>query len=111
MGEIKELEEKNLINNFPILPLQRAFCDTDLCSILENLPPMSLDGILFFHREADYTHGRTPLVTWLKPFMLPEILGISVPSSMSEKPNGYIDLEHYISKKKKTCDLVSSFFR
>lgn len=112
LEEIKELEERNsLANSFPILSLPRTFCDTDLCSFLENLPSLKLDGILFFHREADYTHGRSPLVTWLKPFMLSEILGIVVPSPMSEKPIGYIDLRHYISKnknKKKTSNLMET---
>ncbi|XP_043484136.1 snurportin-1 [Leptopilina heterotoma] len=111
LGDIKELEEKNSNKNrYPIAPLPRVFCNSNMSSVLENLPSITLDGILFFHREADYTHGRTPLVTWLKPFMLPEILGIAVPSSMSEKPNGYIDLEHYISKKKKkvTSELMET---
>ncbi|XP_033211824.1 snurportin-1 [Belonocnema kinseyi] len=97
----KEFQEKNLqSNNFPILALPRVPCNSDLCSFLESLPPLPLDGILFYHRQAHYTHGRTPLVTWLKPFMLPEVLGISVPSSMDEKPNGYIDMRHFVNRNK-----------
>jgi len=38
----------------------------------------NVDGIIFFHKEAFYVHGRTPLVTWLKPFMVQDILHIDV---------------------------------
>ena len=37
--------------------------------------------MLFFHKRTHYTCGRTPLVGWLKPYMLPEILGVSVPDA------------------------------
>ncbi|CAG0925530.1 unnamed protein product, partial [Notodromas monacha] len=38
-----------------------------------------LDGILFYHKLGAYTSGYTPLATWLKPHMLPDILNVSVP--------------------------------
>lgn len=44
-----------------------------------------VDGLLFFHKRTHYTCGRTPLVGWLKPHMLPEILGVSVPEAYLEK--------------------------
>ena len=37
--------------------------------------------MLFFHKRTHYTCGRTPLVGWLKPYMLPEILGLPVPDT------------------------------
>lgn len=40
-----------------------------------------VDGLLFFHKRTHYTCGRTPLVGWLKPYMLPEILGLPVPDT------------------------------
>ena len=50
----------------------------------------AVDGILFFHRKGYYVHNRSPLVTWLKPFMLPDILGIAVaPEYIQEKPTNY----------------------
>lgn len=69
---------------------------------LDELYP--LDGLLFYHRKALYSFGCTPLVTWLKPFMLPEVLGISVPSPLDEKPENYISFEDYMQniKTKKT---------
>lgn len=42
----------------------------------ENVP--RLDGWLFYHKEASYTCGSTPLVGWLFAFMVPDILGIDV---------------------------------
>ena len=40
--------------------------------------PLEVDGLLFIHKEAHYTVGCTPLATWLKPHMIPEVLKISV---------------------------------
>ena len=42
---------------------------------------VQVDGLLFFHKRTHYTCGRTPLVGWLKPYLLPEILGVSVPDA------------------------------
>jgi len=43
---------------------------------------LQLDGLLFYHKRTHYTFGQSPLVVWLKAYMLPEILGISVPAEM-----------------------------
>ena len=41
----------------------------------EELPfSVPLDGVLFYP-ETHYTHGTTPLIGWLKGYMLLEILG------------------------------------
>jgi len=39
----------------------------------------ALDGLLFYHQNSHYIPGTSPLVLWLKPSMLPEILNVSVP--------------------------------
>ncbi|CDW57614.1 snurportin 1 [Trichuris trichiura] len=41
--------------------------------------PGRLDGLLFYHRSCLYESGETPLVGWLKPFMLNDVLGVMVP--------------------------------
>ena len=41
--------------------------------------PFQLDGLLFYCNTAFYIPDQTPLVGWLKPWMLPEILGVPVP--------------------------------
>ena len=43
--------------------------------------------MLFYHNESHYIPGRTPLVGWLKPFMLPKILGIQLPESFLNEPS------------------------
>ena len=44
---------------------------------------LELDGLMFYHKKTAYTAGETPLVGWLKPFMVPEVLGISIPAWVS----------------------------
>ncbi|KAI4498930.1 hypothetical protein M0802_006105 [Mischocyttarus mexicanus] len=106
--EIEGLENGDNDNNkYPMLLLPHIKFDCDLQSSLEDLFKLApLDGLLFYHREGLYTKGQTPLVTWLKSFMLPEMLGISLPSPFDEKPDGYIDARHYILSfmKKKNAE-------
>ncbi len=48
-----------------------------------------LDGILFYHKQTHYTSGSTPLVGWLKPWMLPDMLSVPIPDSiMTSRPPG-----------------------
>lgn len=95
-------------NKYPILPLHNIDCQSDLSTALMDIESelKSIDGFLFYHRNAQYNFGCTPLVTWLKPFMLPEVLGIFVPSPLDEKPDDYINFEHFMqtinTKKGKT---------
>uniref|UniRef100_A0A1I8M154 Snurportin-1 n=1 Tax=Musca domestica TaxID=7370 RepID=A0A1I8M154_MUSDO len=51
----------------------------------ENRP--ELDGFLFYHKDASYTCGPTPLVCWLFPFMVQDVLEMSVNSSYEPPPN------------------------
>ncbi|XP_012277521.1 snurportin-1 [Orussus abietinus] len=107
LQDIKVLKEREYrVNSFPILPLPQIPCDQNLSELLNTIHDLpTLDGLLFYHREGLYTCGRSPLVTWLKSFMLPEVLGIRVPPPFDEKPDGYIDFKHYIqsstAKRKK----------
>ncbi|KAK0078272.1 hypothetical protein PV325_002757 [Microctonus aethiopoides] len=111
--ETEALKLKNTYaNQYPILSLPSIACSENLSQYFENdLPFSSLDGLLFYHREGHYMHGNTPLVTWLKPFMLSEVLGISVPPPLSDKPLGYIDFKHHIisrtSKQKQHVNTVN----
>lgn len=40
----------------------------------------STDGVLFYHKKSFYTFGATPLVLWLKPDMLSDMLGLTLPA-------------------------------
>ncbi|XP_039487629.1 snurportin-1 [Drosophila santomea] len=52
----------------------------------ENKPV--LDGFLFYHKEASYVCRETPLVCWLFPFMMQDVLGLPVSKSY-EAPEDY----------------------
>ncbi|VDM44217.1 unnamed protein product [Toxocara canis] len=44
--------------------------------------PFELDGVLFYYAGVLYRSGQSPLVGWLKPWMLPEILSVEIPPSL-----------------------------
>ncbi|KAF2368815.1 Snurportin-1 N-terminal [Trinorchestia longiramus] len=58
---------------------------------------LDVDGLLFYHKEGHYTHGPTPLVGWLRPYMVPEILGLTVPDHyLASRPEKYVSLQQHI---------------
>lgn len=49
-----------------------------------------IDGVLFYHKEAHYHHGHTPLSLWLKAYMIPDILMIPMPEWITDTaPSDY----------------------
>ncbi|XP_037307257.1 snurportin-1 isoform X2 [Pungitius pungitius] len=58
--------------------LQSKVQETDGLSEIAKRNPV--DGLLFYHRQTHYTPGSTPLVGWLRPYMVTDILGIEVPA-------------------------------
>ena len=70
-----------------------------------------VDGLLFYHKRTHYTFGSTPLVVWLKPYMLPEILGMTVPEKLAaQKPDNYTTYAAHmeqvaIDKEKKEAEI------
>lgn len=44
-----------------------------------------VDGLLFYHKRSHYIPGRSPLVGWLKVYMLNEILHIPINSELTAK--------------------------
>ena len=49
----------------------------------------ALDGFLLYHKLSHYHHGKTPLVGWLCPWMVPEMLGYVVHQQyVKERPSG-----------------------
>ncbi|KRZ54201.1 Snurportin-1 [Trichinella nativa] len=55
-----------------------------------------VDGFLFYHKQSMYTPGPTPLVGWLKPFMLGDILKIPLPEEYCNS-NGGTGVYQYIA--------------
>lgn len=64
----------------------------------DNVP--EVDGLLFYHKESSYVHGKTPLVGWLLPFMVGELLGLVGvhPSWMALRPDNYSDASIYMAE-------------
>lgn len=97
-------ENGKLLSTYPVWP--------------NNQP--ELDGFLFYHSEASYVHGRTPLVGWLFGFMIPEVIGLTYVNEqfLNERPTNYTTFSKFIEefdndleqkkrdKKKKSTDRV-----
>nr|XP_058914881.1 snurportin-1 isoform X2 [Kogia breviceps] len=61
-----------------------------------------VDGLLFYHKQTHYSPGSTPLVGWLRPYMVSDVLGIAVPAGLlTAKPEyaGY-QLQQIIEHKR-----------
>ena len=62
---------------------------------------LQLDGLLFYHKLTHYTFGPTPLVLWLKAYMMPEILGVQVALyHFAQKPGNYKDFATHVQEVK-----------
>ncbi|NXQ57577.1 SPN1 protein, partial [Anthoscopus minutus] len=87
--EEEGLGEKSRINPYKFVGLQNFPCSSDsLCELLATDFPFEVDGLLFYHKQTHYTPGSTPLVGWLRPYMVPEILGLTVPPTvLTAKPD------------------------
>lgn len=77
--ECKEISMYSRINPLPFENLPFHPCTREsLEQVLAETPPFQVDGLLFIHKECRYIIGRSPLAAWLKPHMIPDILGIAV---------------------------------
>lgn len=59
-----------------------------------------LDGFLFYHKESLYTCGESPLILWLFPFMIDEVLTMYKvnPKYNQERPLNYTNYLDYIKE-------------
>uniref|UniRef100_G3NX43 Snurportin-1 n=1 Tax=Gasterosteus aculeatus TaxID=69293 RepID=G3NX43_GASAC len=79
--ETEGLSEIAKRNPFRFVSLQSTDCTAELIQkALAAEYSFSVDGLLFYHRQTHYTPGSTPLVGWLRPYMVTDILGIEVPA-------------------------------
>lgn len=64
---------------------------------------VELDGINFYYPEGLYTPGESPLVLWLKPFMIPDVLQKPVHDLLVHlhKPPDYVNIIEYASSSRK----------
>lgn len=101
------LLERSAKNPFPFVPLSFYSCEPSVITsqmvkfpYFDNNEP-KIDGILFYHMDGLYTPGSTPLVIWLKPYMLPEIFcdTVTIASEyLNDMPIDYVDMMDFITK-------------
>lgn len=74
-----EIQVQSRSNPYKFVPLQSFCCAEDIIQeALKKSQPFEVDGLLFFHKEAHYFRGHSPIVLWLKPHMVQDILKIPV---------------------------------
>ena len=78
--EGEKLSKYSRINPLVFQDLTYHPCTKESFSeVLGGTWPIEVDGLLFVHKKAHYTVGKySPLASWLKPHMLPDILKIPV---------------------------------
>ncbi|XP_066199025.1 snurportin-1 isoform X4 [Saccopteryx leptura] len=88
LPEEEGLGENTRLNPFKFVGLQNFPCTTEsLCEVLSMDFPFEVDGLLFYHKQTHYSPGSTPLVGWLRPYMVSDILGVAVPAGpLTTKP-------------------------
>lgn len=70
----------NKVPHFTVPP--RCPCTTeDMKKMMSEPMNFELDGLLYYSNDGWYTPGYTPLVGWLEPWMLPEVLEIPIHES------------------------------
>lgn len=115
-AEIPELSIASDRNKYEFRLLDYAPANASiLTQILNTVPSLNgknflYDGILFYHKESVYLSGFTPLVTWLKPYMVPEVFGVEINEIYFEKkPKDYENFYEFIrklsSRKGFACDV------
>ncbi|KAM6970148.1 snurportin-1 [Aplochiton taeniatus] len=106
--EAEGLAEVAKRNPFRFVSLQSSSCSAE--SIREALAAQysfKVDGLLFYHRQTHYTPGSTPLVGWLRPYMVTDILGIAMPECpLTTKPDYASHQLQQIREHKKTSSEV-----
>ncbi|XP_073957205.1 snurportin-1-like isoform X2 [Choristoneura fumiferana] len=102
MPELTTINKKNkmVFQLLPMVPCTPESFNKFMmtCPQFEGDVP-KLDGLLFYHKKAHYVSGETPLVGWLFPYMVPEVLGSEITvheQYMSAKPTGYVNQAEFI---------------
>ncbi|XP_075391855.1 snurportin-1 [Tenrec ecaudatus] len=108
------LGEKTKLNPFKFVGLKNFPCTPEsLCKVLTMDFPFEVDGLLFYHKQTHYSPGSTPLVGWLRPYMVSDVLGVAVPAGpLTTKPEyaGH-QLQQIIQHKRSQTDLQEKLAR
>ena len=78
--EQPQLADESKQNQYKFMAAETNPCDRQsIYDALATERQYEIDGILFYHKQAHYHPGNTPLVGWLKVYMIPEIIAMNVP--------------------------------
>lgn len=96
LEEDPRLSTAGRMNPFPFCNIP---CEEATPAALAAAAPQmaAADGLLFYHRRAHYRPRVTPLVLWLKPFMLPETVGVGLTPAQLGAPEDYTNMADYIA--------------
>ncbi|PAV76601.1 hypothetical protein WR25_26491 [Diploscapter pachys] len=80
LEDTPELQTPNRHMRKQFIPLPMCKCEKkQMEEMMKTDFLFELDGLLFYHQSVFYESGQNPLVGWLKPWMMPELLDIQVP--------------------------------
>lgn len=97
IDEYQNVTEKTKNNPYRFIPIPNFAATQEGILNAIDAAQFEMDGLLFYHKKTHYTFGSTPLVVWLKPFMIPEILGFDVPEkAMAQKPSDYVNYQQHM---------------
>ncbi|KAE9549488.1 hypothetical protein FO519_007299 [Halicephalobus sp. NKZ332] len=87
-------------SNVPVFLIpQNCRCLKEEMTRLMNMDiDFELDGLLFYNDKGWYIPGYTPLVGWLKPWMMAEVLGIEIADRYKQDRPSVVSLNEYISE-------------
>nr|CAD2146827.1 unnamed protein product [Meloidogyne enterolobii] len=97
-SKIEELniENKNANKANQFIPLPTCPCLPEaMAEFMKTKFPYELDGLLFYFNSGFYISEQTPLVGWLKPWMLPEILGVPIPEYLQRNQHSQDFIQDY----------------
>lgn len=94
---MKQAKKRDTFSTFFIPP--RCRCSKDEMTQLMNMDfEFELDGLLFYNDKGWYTPGYTPLVGWLKPWMMTDVLGIPIADRYKKDRPSVASLNEYINE-------------
>ncbi|CAL9696605.1 unnamed protein product [Knipowitschia caucasica] len=106
--ETEGLSEIAKRNPFRFVSLSSTDCSApSIQKCLASDYGFTVDGLLFYHRQTHYTPGSTPLVGWLRPYMVGDILGLELPDGpLTRKPDyASHQLQQILEHKKTSSDV------
>ncbi|KAI1722839.1 snurportin1 domain-containing protein [Ditylenchus destructor] len=108
-SRLDEMPQTFTAKSYKFVTLPQCPCTVEeMTQLMKTEFGFQLDGLLFYFSEAFYTPGQTPLVGWLKPFMLKEILGVEVDEKYTSTGGEFSSSQQFIDKFNKDHNFKSS---